>query len=100
MATLSRQLNENAILFSIIIAFSPVPYTLFALAAGTLKINILAFIIGSILGRTVRYGMIAYPAYLFGEKAVEVAKRNRLLVASVVVMLLLVYVGLVLRHVQ
>ena len=57
-------------------AFTPIPYGVVAIAAGALKGNIFMFILGSILGRTIRYGVVTYLTYYFGERALKIAKEN------------------------
>lgn len=57
-------------------AFTPIPYGIVAIAAGALKGNIFMFILGSILGRTIRFGVVAYLTYYFGERALTIAKEN------------------------
>jgi membrane protein YqaA with SNARE-associated domain len=87
----SRTVNKGAFVFSFLSSFSPLPYTLVAVAAGVLKVNVFAFIAGSILGRTIRYGIVAFPTYFLGEKAVTLAKRHALVTVLVFVVLIGMY---------
>lgn len=57
-------------------AFTPIPYGIVAIAAGALKGNIFMFILGSLLGRAIRYGVVAYLTYYFGARALTIAKEN------------------------
>jgi membrane protein YqaA with SNARE-associated domain len=57
-------------------AFTPIPYGIVAIAAGALKGNIFMFILGSFLGRSIRFGVVAYLTYRFGERALAIAKEN------------------------
>lgn len=47
-------------------AFSPIPYTPVILAAGILRVDFFVFILASIVGRTLRYGIVAVITHLFG----------------------------------
>jgi len=59
---------ENAFLSIFAGAFTPIPYKAITIAAGIFKISILAFLIGSITGRGLRFFMVALALRLFGEK--------------------------------
>ena len=83
----SARADENVLLFSLLGSFSPLPYTLVAIVAGSLKVNLFMFVVGSLFGRAIRFGVVAYFVYFFGERAVEIAKRNILLVSVVVIFL-------------
>lgn len=84
----SATADDGAFLFAFLGSFSPLPYTLIAIVAGSLKINLFMFIAGSLLGRTIRFGVVAYFVYSFGERAVEVAKRNVVLISLIFFLLL------------
>jgi membrane protein YqaA with SNARE-associated domain len=96
LAVASHKVNRGAFMYSFLSSFSPLPYTLVAVAAGALKVNLFAFIAGSLLGRAIRYGFVAYPTYFFGEKALAIAKRHALVTTIVITGLVLSY--LLLRH--
>jgi membrane protein YqaA with SNARE-associated domain len=67
---------QNAVLWfrewgfwAILIAvFSPIPYNVFTIAAGTLNMAFLPFVIGSAIGRGARFYLVAFLVKLFGEK--------------------------------
>lgn len=63
--------NSNALLFTLIGAFTPVPYKIITLVGGFLKINFLYFIIGSIVGRFARFFLVGYITKQFGEHALK-----------------------------
>lgn len=73
---LSAAFSDNAMLLAFMGAFSPIPYTLVAVTAGALKLNLFLFILGSLIGRGLRYGIVAYVVYFHGEKAMALAKRH------------------------
>lgn len=57
----------NAFLVNFIGAFTPIPYKVFVLSSGFLKINFIAFITASILGRSLQFFSIAYLTKVFGS---------------------------------
>ncbi|MBP6924675.1 MAG: DedA family protein [Candidatus Pacebacteria bacterium] len=68
--------DKGTFTISFLGAFTPIPYGFVAIAAGALKGNIFMFILGSLLGRSIRYGVVAYLTYNFGERALTIAKEN------------------------
>ena len=48
--------------------FTPLPYKVFTIAAGTLNMAFLPFVIGSAIGRGARFYLVAFFVKLFGEK--------------------------------
>lgn len=58
--------ENNAFLVNFIAAFTPVPYKVFTLSSGFLKINFVVFIFASILGRSLQFFSIAYITKVFG----------------------------------
>ena len=67
--------ENNAFWVTFTAAFTPIPYKVFVLAAGFFKVDFIAFILASILGRTLRYGIVAYIVHLFGARAARMALR-------------------------
>lgn len=49
-------------------AFTPIPYKIFTIAAGVCKINIWGFVVASIVGRSLRFFLVAGLLRFFGEK--------------------------------
>ncbi len=54
-----------AVFFS---AFTPIPYKVFTIASGILKMNFLGFVLASFIGRGARFFLISIILMLFGEK--------------------------------
>jgi len=65
--------NENAFLSIFTAAFTPIPYKVFTIAAGLFNLNLFVFIIASILGRGLRFFIVAFFMKLFGQKIGELA---------------------------
>lgn len=79
-------------------AFTPIPYKVFVLAAGFFRINIWIFLIASIVGRAMRYTLIAYITHRFGEHAARLvlvhANRATVIVLALAALAALVWYGL------
>jgi membrane protein YqaA with SNARE-associated domain len=71
-----RTFDKGTFTISFLGAFTPIPYGIVAITAGALKGNLFMFILGSVLGRGIRYGVVTYLTYFFGEKALKIAKEN------------------------
>ena len=51
-----------------IAAFTPIPYKLITITAGASKVNIFIFLVASIVGRSLRFYMVAWLIHHFGEQ--------------------------------
>lgn len=58
--------SEHAFLAILSAAFTPIPYKVFTIAAGTFEIPILTLITASIIGRAGRFFLVASLFYFFG----------------------------------
>ena len=56
--------------------FTPLPYKLFTIASGLIGFNLLIFIIVSLISRSLRFFIIAYLSYKFGDLFTEFMNRN------------------------
>ena len=61
--------DKNAFSVTLIGAFTPIPYKIFVLAAGFLKVNFFQFLLASIIGRGLQFFVIALVMKKFGEAA-------------------------------
>lgn len=84
--------NNNTFWVILTAAFTPIPYKVFVLAAGFLKINFFAFLIASIVGRGLRYFIISYAVYLFGNRATGFLSRYSIALTFGVVVLITVFI--------
>ena len=67
--------QASTFVLTIVGAITPVPYTLVAWAVAVIKGNLLVFIVASVIGRGLRYGIVGYCVYWFGPTALSYAKR-------------------------
>lgn len=93
-ASISENLNNNGFAFVLIGAFTPIPYKIVALASGLLKINFLTFLVASLFGRILRLGLVGMAASMVGPQALDMVRRNLYIIATVVGLILSVYIGL------
>jgi membrane protein YqaA with SNARE-associated domain len=83
--------DRNAFLFTLIGAFTPVPYKLVVLVGGFLKINFLQFMLASIIGRGARFYIVAYITKRFGEHTLAVYVRKLHLISAAVAIAAVAY---------
>ncbi len=73
---LVQHFDQGTFMLAFLGAFTPIPYGFVVIAAGVLKGNIFMLIIGSLLGRGIRFGVVSYLTYRFGETALTTAKKH------------------------
>lgn len=71
LQTVSELFADNAFLTMFIAAFTPIPYKIFTIAAGLFHINVVTFLVASLVGRVLRFLCIGYLMKLFGPKIGE-----------------------------
>ncbi len=67
--SLKEIFSKYDVLAIFIAGFSPVPYKIFTIASGFLKVNLVLFIVASFVARALRFFLIAVLIYKYGEKA-------------------------------
>ena len=75
MAKATELVKNGVFVFTVIMAFTPIPFKIAVLAAGFTKANFLAFFIAAAGGRGIRYVLVALIAKVFGEHAEHFMKR-------------------------
>ncbi len=68
VARVGEMFANNSFTTIFLAAFTPIPYKVFTIAAGIFKINIFTFVIASILGRGIRFFILAGLMKFIGEK--------------------------------
>lgn len=93
MADVTERFNNNAFLVTFIGAFTPIPYKVFVLAAGFLGVNFFAFVLASVLGRSLQFFLVGYVMKVYGKQVTEVVLKyfNYFVVLGI---LLLLYIFL------
>jgi membrane protein YqaA with SNARE-associated domain len=83
---LYEKYGSIAVFFS---AFSPIPYNIFTIASGILKMNFLKFIAVSILGRGGRFFIVSIVLMLFGE---TIKQYLNLVIIAVTIVLIIFFI--------
>ena len=91
-ASITSSVDANGFVFVLIGAVTPVPYKLVALASGLLQLDLVTFIVASLVGRLFRLGLVGYAAYAVGPKALPIMQRHMHLVAAGLAVLLVAYI--------
>jgi len=68
--------DKNTFLVMFTSAFTPIPYKVFTLTGGALRVPVFSFILASVFGRGLRFFAETYIAYRFGEKAGSHVMKN------------------------
>lgn len=87
-----ERVDANAFVFVLLGALTPIPYKLVAIASGVLTLNPFTFLIASIIGRTLRLGLVGWATYLVGPRAVPLVRRHLLKMAYGLAAILILYI--------
>jgi len=77
--------------------FTPLPYKVFTISSGLISFNLLLFIIISLFSRSLRFFIVAYLSYKFGEYFTEFMKKHgskwfTIIGILIVIMLIFIYI--------
>jgi len=90
--------NQYAFLAVLTAAFTPIPYKVFTIAAGLFKIGFAPFILASIVGRGLRFFLVAFLFYIFGPRIKDFIDKY-FNILTIVFMILLIGGFVVIRYV-
>ena len=74
--------KENGMLIIFLGAFTPLPYKIITITSGIAEVNIIAFVLMSILGRGIRFFIVAYLVKFFGKPALLFLQKHLLISSS------------------
>lgn len=97
MTVVQKLFSENAFFAIFTAAFTPIPYKVFTIAAGLFNINLVTFVIASILGRGGRFFLIAIVMRFFGQQFASALYRYFNIITIAVTLLLGVIAYVVLK---
>ena len=83
--------NENGMLIIFLGAFTPLPYKIITITSGMAGINIIGFVLMSLVGRGIRFFMVAYLTKFFGMPALLFIQRHLLLSSSILGIAIIVF---------
>lgn len=91
------QLGDNVFVAMLLVPFTLIPEKVFVIAAGFLGAPFLIFMIGFVLGRSVRIMLIVYLVHRFGEHILAIVSRY-FLAFTLTILALVAYYGMVHLH--
>ena len=83
--------KENGMLIIFLGAFTPLPYKIITITSGIAEVNIIAFVLMSILGRGIRFFIVAYLVKFFGKPALLFLQRHLLISSSVLGIAIIIF---------
>ena len=83
--------NENGMLIIFLGAFTPLPYKIITITSGMAGINIIGFVLMSLVGRGIRFFMVAYLTKYCGMPALLFLQRHFLLSSSILGIAIIVF---------
>ena len=83
--------KENGILIIFLGAFTPLPYKIITITSGIAEVNIIAFILMSILGRGTRFFIVAYLVKFFGKPALLFLQKHLLISSSILGVAIIIF---------
>ena len=76
--------SENGMLIVFLGAFTPLPYKIITITSGMAGINVIGFVLMSLIGRGTRFFIVAYLTKIFVMPALLFLKKNLLLSSSII----------------
>ena len=92
MDFVTTEINNSAFVFVLLGALTPIPYKLVAIASGLLKVDLLTFIVASVIGRSLRMVLVGYLTYLVGPKVISLVQKRLFTIFSIIGIILIVYI--------
>ena len=88
----NNQFTEVGILLIIIGGFSPFPYKITCLGSGIIGINIFLFLIFSFLSRFLRFFLVSYFVYKYGNATKDIIGKYINVISIVLIIIFIIYV--------
>lgn len=82
--------SDYGIAVIILAGFTPIPYKIFTIAAGMSQMALLPFMIGSVIGRGLRFFLVAMLVSRFGKRVEAVVLRYIEIIGWVVLMMVII----------
>ena len=92
----SDKVSEFGFIYVFIGGFTPVPFKIVTLSSGFIGINFLIFITASIISRTIRFFLIGYIIWKFGEDIMK-SFENRLNTYLILFLIFLIFIIIFLK---
>lgn len=88
---IGKVFSETGFWTVLLAALTPIPYKIFTISAGLFKLNILVFLIASVIGRGVRFILIGYMASFLRNRYGEKILRNFNLISMIFAIIIIGY---------
>ncbi len=75
--------NENGMIIIFLGAFTPLPYKIITITSGMAGTNVIGFVVMSLIGRGIRFFIVAYLTKFFGKPALLFLQRHLLIASSI-----------------
>ena len=92
LATITAGVNNSAFAFVFLGALTPIPYKLVAVASGLVQVNLLTFIVASLVGRSLRMVLVGYLTYLVGPKVIVAVQKRLMIITCILAFILIAYI--------
>jgi membrane protein YqaA with SNARE-associated domain len=83
--------KENGMLIIFLGAFTPLPYKIITITSGVASINIFVFILMSIVGRGIRFFIVAYLVKFFGKPALLLLQKHLVFASSILGIVIIIF---------
>ncbi len=97
---IQQKFRDNAFTTIFLAGFTPIPFKVFTVAAGVVKLDLLVFTSGALVSRGLRYFIMGGMMYFFGEKVRDWVEKNfeKFTLISGVLLVALIYLLKVRGH--
>jgi membrane protein YqaA with SNARE-associated domain len=82
-----KQINEYGFIYVFIGGFTPLPFKIITLSSGALNIPILNFLLAAILSRSIRFYMIGFLTYKYGNDVINIIDRKLNLITFIILLI-------------
>tara|TARA_B100000886_G_scaffold317535_1_gene256885 strand:+ start:84 stop:683 length:600 start_codon:yes stop_codon:yes gene_type:complete len=83
--------NENGLFIIFLGAFTPLPYKIITVTSGMAGINIFGFVLMSLVGRGIRFFVVAYLIKFFGMPALLFLQKHFLLSSGILGLIIIIF---------
>ena len=83
--------NENGMLIIFLGAFTPLPYKIITITSGMAEINVIGFVLMSLIGRGIRFFIVAYLTKIFGMQALLFLQKHLLISSSILGIAIIIF---------
>ena len=82
-----KQINEYGFIYVFIGGFTPLPFKIITLSSGALNIPILNFLLAAILSRSIRFYIIGFLTYKYGNNVINIIDRKLNLITFIILLI-------------